>query len=63
MSTAPISREIQIELMKSYAERRAVLFDKVSNDPAIKSSLSRNAFSEEEHSEYMRSDTRVTMCG
>ncbi len=63
MSTAPIDRDTQIELMKSYDERRATLLKRVTSDPAIKRALTRNVFLEEESSDYTRSDTRVKMCG
>lgn len=63
MSTAPIDRDTQIELMKTYGERRAMLLKTVTSDPAIKRALMRNALLEGERSDYTRSDTRVKMCG
>ncbi len=63
MSTAPIDRDTQIELMKSYGERRAMLLKRITSDPGIKRALTRNVLLEDERSDYTRSDTRVKMCG
>lgn len=61
MSTAPIKREEQIVLMKSYQERRASVFKEIVNDPLVRASLFENSVKPEEG--YRREDRKVSRCG
>lgn len=63
MSTAPINRDDQIKIMTTYSERSSDVFSTVIKDPAVQAVLFRNAFHEDERSEYIRSDNRVAKCG
>ena len=63
MSTAPIDRDKQIELMKNAAQRHSELFDGWVQDEAVRRVLSKPVSAEDAGGSYKRIDTKVACCG
>lgn len=61
MSTAPIDRDTQIELMTTHKERRIELFSSVSSDSKVKRVLKKNTVNEE--TRFTRQETKVACYG